>query len=167
MLLLKRNDLLYDEIRYITDGYGKLSIIFDYRTYGEFLGAHKTDGEEVELNTLNNPVRFLYNGEYGVMTDDNGLLYMRQRYYNTEKKRFINQDILRGKITDSQSLNRYSYVEGDPINYMDPFGLSKLRNTLDSLTNNLDAINEFLSHPIRNTGKFLAMCGPVSRFSTK
>ena len=89
------------------------------------------------------------------MTDDNGLLYMRQRYYNTEIKRFINQDILRGKITDSQSLNRYSYVEGDPINYMDPFGLSKLRNTLNSLTNNLDAINEFLSHPIRNTGKFL------------
>ena len=89
------------------------------------------------------------------MTDDNGLLYMRQRYYNSTIKRFINQDILTGNITDSQSLNRYSYVEGDPINYVDPFGLSKLRNTLDSLTNNLSAITEFLAHPISNTGKFL------------
>ena len=49
---------------------------------------------------------------------------MRQRYYNTEIKRFINQDILTGSIGDSQSLNRYAYVQGNPVSYSDPFGLS-------------------------------------------
>ena len=74
-----------------------------------------------DLTTL---VRFLYNGELGVVTDDNTLLYMRQRYYDTEIKRFINQDILTGSIGDSQSLNRYAYVQGNPVSYSDPFGLS-------------------------------------------
>ena len=49
---------------------------------------------------------------------------MRQRYYDTEIKRFINQDILTGSIGDSQSLNRYAYVQGNPVSYSDPFGLS-------------------------------------------
>ena len=49
---------------------------------------------------------------------------MRQRYYDTEIKRFINQDILTGSIGDSQSLNRYAYVQGNPVSFSDPFGLS-------------------------------------------
>ena len=69
---------------------------------------------------------FLYNGQYGVMSDDNGLYYMRARYYNIDIKRFINQDILTGTIDSSQSLNRYAYVEGNPVSYLDPFGLEPL-----------------------------------------
>ena len=49
---------------------------------------------------------------------------MRSRYYNPDIKRFINQDVLIGSIGNSNSLNRYSYVEGNPISYTDPFGLS-------------------------------------------
>ena len=51
---------------------------------------------------------------------------MRQRYYNPEIKRFVNQDILTGSIGNSQSLNRYSYAQGNPVSYTDPFGLSPL-----------------------------------------
>jgi len=54
---------------------------------------------------------------------------MRQRYYNPEIKRFVNQDILTGSIGNSQSLNRYSYVQGNPVSYTDPFGLSPLNGT--------------------------------------
>ena len=61
-------------------------------------------------------------------TDENGLYYMRQRYYNPEIKRFINQDILTGSLSDSQSLNRYSYVQGNPVSYTDPFGLSPIKS---------------------------------------
>ncbi len=56
-------------------------------------------------------------------TDQNGLYYMRARYYNTDIKRFLNRDILTGSIENSQSLNQYSYVQGNPVNLSDPFGL--------------------------------------------
>lgn len=59
---------------------------------------------------------------------------MRQRYYNPEIKRFVNQDILTGSIGNSQSLNRYSYVQSNPVSYTDPFGLSPF-NGLFSGTN--------------------------------
>ena len=49
---------------------------------------------------------------------------MRARYYNSDIKRFINQDIKVGDIGNSQSLNRYAYCEGNPVNMVDPFGLS-------------------------------------------
>lgn len=77
---------------------------------------------------------FLYSGEYGVSTDENGLYYMRARYYNPEIKRFINQDVLTGSITDSPTLNRYAYVNGNPISLTDPFGLSPLLNWLGGIT---------------------------------
>ena len=67
---------------------------------------------------------FLYNGEYGVAADANGLYYMRARYYNPEIKRFINQDVIIGEIANTPSMNRYAYVQGNPISYVDPFGLS-------------------------------------------
>ena len=48
---------------------------------------------------------------------------MRARYYSPDLKRFVNQDVLLGAITNSQSLNRYAYTNGNPINRLDPFGL--------------------------------------------
>jgi len=98
----------------ITDENGKVTDRMYYAPYGELLYR------EGETKTP-----FLYCGLVGVQTDENGLYYMRARYYNPEIKRFINQDVLRGSITDSTSLNRYSYVNGNPISYIDPFGLSK------------------------------------------
>ena len=80
--------------------------------------------ELLTTTEFNPEIRFLYNGQLGVVTDDNGLYYMRARYYNPEIKRFINQDILTGNIGNNKSLNRYSYVEGNPVSYTDPFGLS-------------------------------------------
>jgi len=95
----------------LSDGLGNIVAEYTYGPFGELLSGNKlTD--------------YLYNGQYGVSTDDNGLYYMRQRYYNSEIKRFINQDILTGEVGHSQSMNRYAYVEGNPINLMDPFGLS-------------------------------------------
>ncbi|MBR4086036.1 MAG: hypothetical protein IKK33_17315, partial [Lachnospiraceae bacterium] len=44
--------------------------------------------------------------------------------------------ILTGSLDNSQSLNRYSYVQGNPVSYTDPFGLSPV-NGLFSNTNNI------------------------------
>ena len=49
---------------------------------------------------------------------------MRARYYNVDIKRFINQDVVEGSITNSPSLNKYAYCQGNPVSLLDPFGLS-------------------------------------------
>ena len=110
----------------ITDADGDLLYRIAYGTYGELTGIYDTDGELVEDKTAvirAENLRFLYNGRYGVETGANGLYYMRARYYNPQIKRFINRDIIDGSITDSQSLNKYSYVQGNPVSLIDPFGL--------------------------------------------
>ena len=61
---------------------------------------------------------FLYNGRYGVMTDANGLIHMRARYYNPLIRRFINAD----PIGFDGGLNWYAYAEGNPVMYVDPSG---------------------------------------------
>jgi RHS repeat-associated protein len=72
--------------------------------------------------TSNTP--FLYNGRDGVMTDTNGLYYMRARYYSPEIRRFVNQDpVFLGTVAKGQTLNRYAYVTGQPIDHTDPLGL--------------------------------------------
>ena len=95
----------------VTDKTGRKVEEFSYGTYGELL-----------TEVVNN-IRFLYNGSYGVVTDSNGLYYMRARYYNPDVKRFINQDIKIGDISNGQGLNRYAYCEGNPVSMVDPFGL--------------------------------------------
>ena len=97
----------------VTDENGNVKYSYAYNPYGEL--TQGTYGQ----------VMFLFNGQYGVASDDNGLYYMRARYYNVSIKRFINQDVVTGKIAESQSLNRYAYVEGNPVSYLDPFGLEK------------------------------------------
>ena len=99
----------------VTDVKGSIVETYNYTPYGELI-----DGEYRE------DIPFLYNGQYGVTTDSNGLYYMRARYYNVEIKRFINQDVLLGVLERVSSLNRYAYVEGNPISYLDPFGLDRI-----------------------------------------
>ena len=117
----------------ITDADGDLLYRIAYGTYGELTGIYDADGQKMEGEAADQrsiretlqaeSLRFLYNGRYGVETGANGLYYMRARYYNPQIKRFINRDIIDGSITDSQSLNKYSYVQGNPIRLVDPFGL--------------------------------------------
>ncbi|SNS57826.1 RHS repeat-associated core domain-containing protein [Anaerovirgula multivorans] len=96
----------------LTDMAGNLTDRYVYDSFGEVVYK---DG------ITENP--FLYNGRDGVITDNNGLYYMRARYYNPEIRRFMNEDIILGFVNDSQSLNRFAYVQGNPINYIDPEGL--------------------------------------------
>jgi RHS repeat-associated protein len=62
---------------------------------------------------------FLYVGQFGVMDDGNGLLYMRARYYDTETGRFLSRDPLGFGGGD---LNLYAYVGGNPMTGIDPSG---------------------------------------------
>ena len=109
----------------ITDEAGIITDTFAYDTYGKLINR---TGE------TNTP--FLYNGRDGVMTEENGLYYMRARYYSPELKRFINADVVSGEIANSPTLNRYAYANGNPISNVDPLGLSAERGTwLDDIRN--------------------------------
>ena len=102
----------------ITDASGNITDTFAYDTYGKLL-----------TRTGTSKVIFGYNGRDGVVTDDNGLIYMRARYYSPEMKRFINADVVAGAISNAITLNRFAYANGNPVSFVDPFGLSAERGT--------------------------------------
>ncbi|NJR42026.1 MAG: hypothetical protein HC767_04595 [Akkermansiaceae bacterium] len=91
-----------------TDHAGQVIGRAAYSPYG--LIMHK----EGDLDTP-----FLYNGKFGVLTDSNGLIHMRARYYSPYLKRFLNAD----PIGFSGGSNWFAYADGNPISNNDPFGL--------------------------------------------
>jgi RHS repeat-associated protein len=75
---------------------------------------------------------FLYSGE---MTDAaTGQQYLRARYYDPGTGRFNRLDPFAGNVEDPQSLHKYLYVHGDPIQGVDPTGnFEALVGTLQGL----------------------------------
>jgi len=98
----------------LTDHSGNVTDRFEYSAYGM-----------LTYRTGNTDTPFLYNGRFGVQTDPNGLLYMRARYYNPYVCRFINPD----PIGFAGGLNWYVFADGNPVNYLDPYGLCTVGET--------------------------------------
>ena len=92
----------------LTDGSGNLTDRMEYSAYG--MTTYRSGSTDTP---------FLFNGRYGVMTDPNGLLFMRARYYNPYICRFINAD----PSGFAGGLNWYAYADGNPVSNLDPFGL--------------------------------------------
>jgi RHS repeat-associated protein len=92
----------------LTDGSGSVIGQAFYSPYGDTWA---------QSGVLPTPYRF--GGIYGVSTEDNGLAYMQNRYYDFGMKRFINPDPtgLKGGV------NFYTYANGNPLNSIDPEGL--------------------------------------------
>jgi RHS repeat-associated protein len=135
----------------ITDANGKVTDRYQYSAYGELLSS-----------TGDTNIPFLFNGHDGVVTDGNGLYYMRARYYNPEIRRFVSQDTLLGVVIDGQSLNRYAYVQGNPIGFVDPLGLARDGSVLSIIwsfgsgafneaKDDLKEIGNMVFHPIQTT----------------
>ncbi len=65
---------------------------------------------------------YLYTGrEFDL---ENGTYYYRTRFYNPNIARFNRKDIFIGTLVNPTSLNKYCYVDNNPINYFDPFGMN-------------------------------------------
>ena len=101
----------------MTSESGSITDTFAYDTYGK-----------QTARTGESDIIFGYNGKYGVMTEPNGLVYMRARYYSPELRRFINADVIAGEISNAITLNRYAYANGNPISTVDPLGLKGFAN---------------------------------------
>lgn len=53
---------------------------------------------------------------------ENGLVYLRARYYLSYNGRFITKDSWQGNYARPLSLNLWNYVEANPINFRDSSG---------------------------------------------
>lgn len=72
------------------------------------------------------PDPFGYCGEY--RDSESGLIYLRNRYYDSNTGRFINEDPVK------DGLNWYSYCINNPVNMWDPSGLKLTASVADSQT---------------------------------
>ncbi len=98
-------------VNVVTDRMGSVRA----NTQGESF-AYYPYGEE-RTNTVNLRDKF---GTY--FRDSAGQDYADQRYYGVGTGRFPTPDRGHAKLGDPDSWNRYSYVEGDPVNRFDPLG---------------------------------------------
>lgn len=101
---------------YQTDGLGSISsltnaagTIAQTYTYDSFGKATASSG------TLTNPFQFTAR-EFDT---ESGLYFLRNRYYDPQSGRFLNEDPL-GFAGDT---NFYAYVQNSPVDLVDPFGL--------------------------------------------
>ena len=85
-----------------------------------------TDAEKFDLNYPGPDNLFGYTGlGYDASS---GLSYARARYFDSSIGRFISQDTYEGELNNPLSLNLYTYVENNPLRYVDPTGHRKTGN---------------------------------------
>ena len=106
----KGNNYVYDShgsVTSILNDNGSKSKDYEYDAFGNI-------ENETNASTYN---PWQYCGEY---TDpESGLIYLRNRYYDSETGRFINEDPARS------GGNWYSYCSGNPVMFWDKMGLKK------------------------------------------
>ena|GEM_PF-3047553 len=93
---------------------------------------------------------YLYTGEQ--YDPDAGLYYLRARYYSPGNGRFASQDSWQGRISDPVTLHKYLYANGNPVNRIDPSGLSSVAemNTgiriLEDIMNKIYVFNRYMTY---------------------
>ena len=97
---------------YVKDGHGNVTGMYDANA--EFVSDTYYDAfGNITYGDAPNP--FGYSGEYH--DSETGLIYLRNRYYDSSTGRFITEDPAKDGV------NWYSYCGGDPVNMVDPWGL--------------------------------------------
>ncbi|MEM7352045.1 MAG: RHS repeat-associated core domain-containing protein [Acidobacteriota bacterium] len=95
-------------VRMATDAAGESVFGLSYLPYGEPAGVNDTS----EILQFTGHER----------DHPTGLDYMHARFYTQVMGRFLSVDPLQGQAETPQSLNRYAYVVGNPLRWVDPDG---------------------------------------------
>ncbi|MCF6177305.1 MAG: hypothetical protein L3J71_16235 [Victivallaceae bacterium] len=110
---------LYDghgSTRLLADNTGTVTDSYTYDAYGIMLGGNP----QSTVNQASTDI--LYSGE---QFDNNlQMQYLRARYYNQNTGGFNRLDPFNGNMGDPQSLHKYAYCHGNPVNSIDPTGLA-------------------------------------------
>jgi len=105
-------------VEMVTDANGKLLSKYVYEPYGQRnggLSSTDADGNGSQLVSSR-----LYTGqEYDPETD---LYNYNARLYDPETGRFLQPDEEHTELPGMDSFDRYAYVSGNPVNYVDPDG---------------------------------------------
>jgi len=104
--------------RIITDSNGNVVEEIDYLPFGDELTS---SDEKIKYNSKE-------------LDQDTNLNYYGARYYDSSIGRFIIADTVKGRLTDSQSLNLYAYVKNNPIKYIDPSGNQERMNRNEAIS---------------------------------
>ena len=133
--------ILTDEAGAIAESNGTPQI-YHYDAYGNAIGFDP----EAALTTL------LYSGEqFDARIQQQ---YLRARYYDAATGRFNRLDPFAGNTRDPQSLHKYLYTHGDPVNGIDPKGLMSLSTVMARLgtftTMVANGVKAAVAHPIRS-----------------
>jgi RHS repeat-associated protein len=138
---------------------------YDFGALGSTVGMSGTSGTYVNeyvyepfgdtlysVESVDNSFEFV--GELGVRSEENGLYFMRARYYDAEQGRFVSQDPIRLASGDP---NMYRYVGNEPVKLADPSGLVAPRSPLcqNDEDDEEDSETEPAHIPEEVTGSFL------------
>jgi RHS repeat-associated protein len=108
---------------YLTDNQG--SVVDVVNSDGSTIGnRYAYDEYGRSIYTYATPTVTQPWGYAGGYSDATGLVKFGARYYDPSVGRWTQQDPVGGTIGSSQSLNRYSYVGDNPLNYVDATGRS-------------------------------------------
>jgi len=101
-----------------TDATGTITGAWTYEPFGVILSTTGTSD-------------FLFLGKFGCTAEsDLGVFKLGARYYAPNLRQFLSMDSVIGSGSEPNSLNRYVYCMGDPINFVDPSGLAPCLNGL-------------------------------------
>lgn len=106
------------------DGHGSVRVLYDlagtaaniaqaftFAAYGEMLAVHGATANSLALTAAATSLG--YSGEHFDAKAQQQ--YLRARWYNPANGRFNRLDPFAGNMQDPQSLHKYAYVHGDPI----------------------------------------------------
>jgi len=83
------------------------------------------------------------------------LIFLRARWYNPADGRFQSRDTGEGSYNSPQSLNRWNYTEGNPVNYTDPTGYIKEGSESQEAELILEKLNNFYDVEIKKDWGYL------------
>ncbi len=92
--------------RFITDPAANMVNTYEYSAFGPFLSR-----------TTPFPNPFTYTGEY--FDAESSLLYLRARYYEIDRSRFLSRDKIEFSNNHTIYLNKYTYAQNNPLNSFD------------------------------------------------
>jgi RHS repeat-associated protein len=114
--------------RGLTDPSGMVTDTYNYDAFGNLIAS----AGNIENN-------YLFAGEQ--FDKDLEQYYLRQRYYNPSVGRFTRVDSYEGRRSDPMSRHDYLYTHANPVNYIDPSGLSTTMMELNSVMDTMGVLS--------------------------